>query len=260
MSTTILGILVVSLASSIAVAGLLLVRRLTSLNLHEEHNAVAGFIYSVLGVAYAVVLGFVLISVWERYEEASERVDQEAAALVAVYFHAHELPDSDRRQIQQLAKSYAHVVIDEEWPMMEDGQSSPQAWALMDQIRQSLQNADHSTSSEHSASAEQVIYDHGIARAHELADARRLRLFEANTGLPTILWVILLSGGVITVGFTYLFGLTSTRVHTLMVVALTAVVTSILFTIYTLEHRFSGDTGPTPEAFEEALKRFEGSL
>ena len=95
MSTTVLGVLVVSLASSIAVAGLLLVRRLTSLSLHEEHNAVAGFIYSVLGVAYAVVLGFVLISVWERYELASERVYQEADALVAVYFHANELPDSD---------------------------------------------------------------------------------------------------------------------------------------------------------------------
>src|ERR687885_1768570 len=152
MSTTILGILVVSLASLIAVAGVLLVRRLTSLNLHEEHNAVAGFIYSVLGVAYAVVLAFVLISVWQRYEEASERVNQEAAALVAVYFHVNELPDSDRRQIQQLAKSYAQVVIDEEWPMMQDGQSSPRAWALMDQIRQSLQNAEPSTS------AEQVIY------------------------------------------------------------------------------------------------------
>src|SRR5919112_2605081 len=259
MSTTILGILVVSLASSIAVAGLLLVRRLTSLNLHEEeHNAVAGFIYSVLGVAYAVVLGFVLISVWERHEEASERVDQEAAALVAVYFHAHELPDSDRRQIQQLAKSYAQVVIDEEWPMMQDGQSSPHAWALMDQIRQSLQNAQPSTSAEQ-VIYEQVTYDHGLARAHELADARRLRLFEANTLIPTILWIILLGGGVITVGFTYLFGLTSTRVHTLMVVALTAVVTSTLFTTYTLEHRFSGDTGLPPEAFEFDLQRFEGN-
>jgi Protein of unknown function (DUF4239) len=254
MSTPILGILVVSLASSIAVAGLLLVRRLTSLNLHQEHNAVAGFIYSVLGVAYAVVLGFVLISVWERYEEASKRVDQEAAALVAVYFHANMLPDSERRQIQQLAKSYAQVVIDEEWPMMEDGQSSPHAVVLMDQIRQSLQNVEHDTLDE------QVIYDHGTARGHELADARRLRLFEANTGLPTILRVILLAGGVVTVGFTYLFGLTSTRVHTLMVAALTVVVTSILFTTYTLEHRFSGDTGLTPEAFEEALKRVEGSL
>src|SRR5919199_910659 len=254
MSTTILGILVVSLASLIAVAGVLLVRRLTSLNLREEHNAVAGFIYSVLGVAYAVVLGFVLISVWERYEAASGRADQEAAALSALYFHANTLPDSDRRQIQQLAKSYAQVVIDEEWPMMQDGQSSPHAWALMDQMRQSLQDVEHSTS------AEQALYLDGLTRAHDLVEARRLRLFEASTHIPTILWVILLVGGVITVGFTYLFGLTNSRVHMSMVVALTTVLTSILFTIYTLEHRFSGETGLTPEAFEFDLQRFEGSL
>ena len=77
MSTAIFGILVVSLAVSFTVPGLLLVRRLTSLKLRQEHNAVAGFIYSVLGVAYAVVLGFVLVSVWERYEMASERADQD---------------------------------------------------------------------------------------------------------------------------------------------------------------------------------------
>jgi hypothetical protein len=254
MSTMILGILVVSLALSIAVAGLLLVRRLTSLNLREEHNAVAGFIYSVLGVAYAVVLGFVLVSVWERYEQASERADQEGDALTAVYFHANAMPDPDRRQIQQLAKSYAQVVIDEEWPMMQDAQSSPRAWALMDQIRESLQNAEHSTA------ADQALYQNGLTRGHELYDARRLRLFEANTHIPAILWVILLLGGVITVGFTYLFGLTNTRVHTLMVVALTTVIASTLFTIYTLEDRFSGDTGLTPDAFEFDLQRFEGSL
>jgi len=138
MSTAVLGFLVVLLAVLAAAAGLLVVRRLTSLNVREEHNPVAGFIYSVLGVAYAVVLGFVLISVWERYEQASEWADQEAADLAALYFHANALADSDRRPIQQLAESYAQVVIDEEWPMMQDGQSSPQAWALMDQMRQSI--------------------------------------------------------------------------------------------------------------------------
>jgi ABC-type branched-subunit amino acid transport system permease subunit len=138
---------------------------------------------------------------------------------------------------------------------MQYGQSSPDAWALMEQLRQSVQNVEPSTP------AEQVLYDHGIARAHELSDARRLRLLEANTHVPTILWVILLGGGVLTVGFTYLFGLTNTRVHTLMVVTLTAVITSILFTIYTLEHRFSGDAQLTPEVFELDLQRFEeGSL
>jgi protein-S-isoprenylcysteine O-methyltransferase Ste14 len=253
MSTVILGILVVSLAVLIAVAGLFLVRRLTSLNLREEHNAVAGFIYSGLAVAYAVVLGFVLITVWGRYEAASEKVDQEGAALAAIYWTVDPLPDSDRRQVRQLARSYAQVVIDEEWPMMQDGKSSPYAWALMDQLRQSMQHFEPSTP------AEQVLYDHGLARVHELSDARRLRLFEANTHIPTILWVILVSGGVIMVGFPYLFGLKNTWVHTVMVVLLTVIVASILFAIYTLEHRFSADTQLTPEALELDLQQFEES-
>jgi hypothetical protein len=62
------------------------------------------------------------------------------------------------------------------------------------------------------------------------------------------------------VGFTYLFGLTNTRVHTIMVVTLALVISSILFTIYTLEHHFSGDMQLTPDAFEFALKRFAGSF
>jgi ABC-type branched-subunit amino acid transport system permease subunit len=120
-------------------------------------------------------------------------------------------------------------------------------------MRQSLQDVEHSTS------AEQALYLDGLTRAHELVEARRLRLLEANSHIPKILWVILLVGGVITVGFTYLFGLTSTRVHTLMVVTLTTVIASILVTIYALEHRFSGDIQLTPEAFEVALQRFEGN-
>jgi hypothetical protein len=53
-----------------------------------------------------------------------------------------------------------------------------------------------------------------------LSDARRERLLEADAGLPAILWVVLLIGGMIVVGFTYLFGMRTTVVHTLMVAAL----------------------------------------
>jgi hypothetical protein len=254
VSTTALGILAGSLAVLVAFAGLLLVRRLTALNLREEHNEVAGFIYAALAVAYAVVLGFVLITVWERYEAARVTADQEGSELAAVYWLANQLPNSDRRQVQELARSYAQVVIDEEWPMMQDGLSSPRAWVLMDQLRQSLQDFEPSTS------AEEEVYAQGLSRVHDLTEARRLRLLDANTGIPTILWVVLLAGGVITVSFTYLFGLKNTWVHTVMVVALTVVLTSILFTIYTLENPFAGDSRISPEAFELDLQGFEGSI
>jgi fumarate reductase subunit D len=65
----------------VAVVGLLLVQRLVPPDRREEHNDVAGFIYAVLGVAYAVLLAFVVIAVWQDYNTAQTNVESEAHEL-----------------------------------------------------------------------------------------------------------------------------------------------------------------------------------
>jgi hypothetical protein len=84
-------------------------------------------------------------------------------------------------------------------------------------------------------------------------------LLKANEGLPAILWVVLIMGGAIVVGFTYLFGLWSTRVHTLMVAALALTIALVLFTIGAFEYPFRGDVRVGPGAFQSALERFANS-
>jgi hypothetical protein len=92
-----------------------------------------------------------------------------------------------------------------------------------------------------------------------LGDARRQRLLAAGERLPTILWVVLILRGVITVGFTYLFGLENTLMHTLMVAALAMITSLTLFTAAALDHPFSGDIRIHPAAFEQVLARFHES-
>jgi hypothetical protein len=229
------GILIVVLAILLAVGGFALVERLVPWQVRRRHNDVAGFIYAVVGIAYAVLLAFLVIAVWERYEAARETADREGNELAEIYWLANQFPDSERRQVQETAQSYAQVVVDEEWPMLEDGKSSPQAWALMDQIRQSVQQFKPTTS------GEQVLYAQGLSRVHDLSEARRLRLLDASAYIPAILWIILIAGGVVTVGFTYLFGMKNSRAHVLMVVSLTVIITSVLFTTCALEHVFSAE-------------------
>jgi Protein of unknown function (DUF4239) len=108
------GILVVFLAMLAAIPGLSLVRRLTPLLIPQEHNDVAGFLYAVLGIAYAVLLAFLVIAVWERFEAARDAADQEGNELAGIYWLADTFPDTERQQVQGLARSYAQVVIDEE--------------------------------------------------------------------------------------------------------------------------------------------------
>ena len=247
------GLLVVCVCVLVAVAGLFLVQRLVPLTIRKEHNDVAGFIYAVLGVAYAVLLGLVIIAVWEGFAEARDTADREASELAEVFWLAHRLPEPEGPHIQKLARSYAEVVIEEEWPLMREGQASPRAWALLDEIRLSVQELEVRTG------AEEVLYSQGLQRVHDLADARRSRLVDAEEGIPAILWVVLVVGGVIVVGFTYLFGMDHSAAHTLMVAALAGVIALALFTVGALDYPFGSGVQVGPEAFELVLERFESS-
>ena len=237
----------------VAVVGLLLVQRLVPPDRREEHNDVAGFIYAVLGVAYAVLLAFMLIAVWQDYKTAQINVESEANELAGVYFLASRLPEPERTNVQELARTYARVVVEEEWPMMEQGQTSPRADSLVRQLRSKLLEFDPRTR------GEQVLYERGLTQLHDAVDARRSRLLQVREGIPNLLWVVLVVGGVITVSFTYLFGLKSNVAHGLMVAALTLVICGILFTIAEFNNPFSGLVEIRPEAFREVLHSFGGT-
>jgi uncharacterized membrane protein YraQ (UPF0718 family) len=247
------GLLVVAVFVLIAVVGLTLVQRIVPSQLRQQHNDVAGFIYAVLGVIYAVLIALVVIAVWEDYAVARDTVEREASELDDVFRLAHPLPDPEGRQLQELARSYAQVVVDEEWALMAQGRTSPQAWDLLDEMTLVFENVEVRTK------AEQMLYGEGLDRINELTDARNARLVEADEGIPTVLWGVLIVGGILVVGFTYLFGMDNTFVHKLMVAVLALIISFVLFTIGVLEYPFSGDVRVSPEPFELVLERFESS-
>jgi hypothetical protein len=253
LATALYLILTVFVPVLVAVWGLLLVQRLVPPERREEQNDVAGFIYAVLGLAYAVLLAFVAIAVWQDYKTAQTNVESEAHELSGVYFLASRLPESERTRVQDLARTYARVVVEQEWPMMERGQTSARADSLLRQLRLKLLQFDPHTK------GEQVLYERGLTDLHDALDARRSRLLEVREGIPSLLWVVLVLGGVITVSFTYLFGLKSNVAHALMVAALTLLICAILFTIGEFNYPFSGVVEIRPEAFREVLRSFGGT-
>jgi Protein of unknown function (DUF4239) len=255
------GVLVIGGICLVALVGLELVQRLVPAESRQPHNDVAGFIYAALGVIYAVLLALVVIAVWEEYDAASETVEQEANAVAEIAWLAHRLPEPEGAHIQELARSYAQDVIDEEWPLMEQGQAplmtqveqTPAGWTLIDEIRANLQEFQPRTP------ADEQLYAEGLDQVQRLADARRMRLVAAEEGVPGVLWSVLIFGGIAAVSFTYLFGLENTWAHRLMVVTLAAVIGLVLFTIGVLEHPFSGGARIGTGAFDLILERFQSS-
>ena len=255
--TVVFGVLVVFAGCLAALVGLEVVQRLVPAEKRQEHNDVAGFLYAVVGIVYAVLLALLVIAVWEQFQKARETVESEANGVAEVAWLAHRLPEPERHELQEDARAYAQEVVDTEWPRMEQGlegvQSFPEGWDLISSIRVTLQEVEVRTA------ADQALYTEGLDQIERLNDARRMRFVAAEEGIPGVLWAVLVFGAVVTVGFTYLFGLRNTRAHRLMVMSLTSVIALVLFTIGVMEDPFSGGASLEPEAFELILERFETS-
>jgi hypothetical protein len=238
-----LGTLVVS-----AIA-LWLLQHFVPHRLRETHNDVAGFIFAAVGVMYAVLLAFVVIAVWQNLDSARQTTFKEADALAGVYWISRELPLPVGSQLEHNTLEYARTVQDTEWPLMSQHRSSPQATQLVYAMRSEVLGFTPTDA------RQQVLFEHAVTHVEDLASERRERLTEVDDSVPTIMWVALIAGALLTVGFTYLFGLSNTLAHGLMVLTLTALVVVSLLLIKEMDFPFTGVTRVEPTAFEVFLSR-----
>src|SRR5438270_10748068 len=81
-------------------------------------NDVMGWQISILGTTYAVILGFMLYTVWTQYGVAELNADSEANSLVAVYLVADGLPAPQRDELKDNARLYVDTVLQQDWPAM----------------------------------------------------------------------------------------------------------------------------------------------
>lgn len=253
MSTLLFGGLVLFLAMLLSVSGLIFVQHRIPLALRQADNGPIGIIYGALYVTFGVVVGFSAFLVLTKYTTSQTTMEIEANDVRALYYLAEQFPESQRDQLQDLTTSYARAVIEEEWPLMREGQSSTRATALNQEITRSIETLQPSTSTE------QTLFSQALLRANELNQNRSIRLLYASKGLPLILWLVLGILAIIIILFTYFLGMESAWLHVLAVAALAAGLTFTMFTTIVLDSPFGGDFRLTPEAFERVLSEMESA-
>ncbi len=229
--------------------GLWVLQRVVPHPRREGHNDVAGFIFASVGVTYAVLLAFVVIAVWGNTDSARQTTFKEADDLAGVYWISRQLPAPLGPRLERETLQYAHTVVDDEWPLMRDHHSSVEATNLVYQMRADV------FSFTPSGEAQQVLYDHAVTHVENLASSRRARLNLVVEDVPVLLWIALGVGAVVTIGFTFMFGLPNTLSHTIMVLGLTALVVVSLIVIKEMDYPFNGVTQIHPTAFEVFLQR-----
>jgi len=245
------GGLYVGVAVVLTLSGLYAVRRAVPHHILASHNDVAGFIYATIAVTYAVILGFVVVTVWEQYEEARDNVDREANSVADLYRLTAWFPETEQRPIRQALADYTHSVIDDEWDAMNRSAApSAQTAAALDHVWDLYRQAGQGPTEQSTA------FDDSLDRLQELGDARRVRLIESREGIPGIMWLGLIAGAVLTLAFAYGFGVERGQSHAIMLATLAASVAVLLFMISSLNYAFRGSVRVEPEPFQLVLRQF----
>jgi hypothetical protein len=201
-----------------------------------EHNEVAGFMIALVGVLYSVLIAFVVVVVWQQYNEADANYGREVSTAADIFAQAPALPQAEMRTVRTLVDRYVAEMIDEEWPAMRSASASDAATSTL-------------TALSRSTAVTAVGADLGVvARVHlaesvqHLFDLRNRRLADNAETLPPVLWAALLFGAGITVGFGFLFGVVNQRIQLIMTGAVAALI-AIMFTLLVeLDFPFRRDT------------------
>jgi CDP-diglyceride synthetase len=241
--TIIASVLVITLAA------LRLTHRFVPHHLREPHNDVAGFIFAAVSMVFAVPLAFVVVALWTNTDAARQTTFKEADEVAGIYWIARDLPLPLGAQLEHQSLDYAHTVIDTEWPLLSRHQTSPAATALVYDMRNSVFSFTPANAQQ------QVMFDHAVSHIEALASERRARLNQAAEKLPSLLWMILIGSAVITILFTFLFGLSSSFAHTVMVLTLAGLVAVALVVVKEMSYPYAGSTKIDPTAFEVFLSR-----
>lgn len=253
MNDIALAILAVLAAMAVAVAGFVVVDRLWPRERREANNEVAGFIYAVVGPMYAILLAFVVFVVWGHFEDAKADVATEADQVAVIWDQARGLDQVHEQALRQATVAYARDVIDDDWPLMSSSQLSPQA------DKDVVDMFDVVLSLPVQTARDQALYGQLLSDVHDLANERRVRLLRTQDSLHPVLWAVLVIGAVVTVAYSYVFGMRDRIVHAVLVAALAGTVVGMLGMIRLIDGPFVGSVSVRPDAFEAILRTMTGA-
>ncbi|HEX4534089.1 MAG TPA: hypothetical protein VH000_07650 [Rhizomicrobium sp.] len=249
MNIYLLAVLIVGGTLTFTAGGVLIFRPIVRRYLGSSHNEVMISLFGAAGVIYAVLLGFLVVVVWESYDGAHQNLGQEAATLVPLYRLTYGMEAQEGAKFRTLIRQYAHAVIDDEWPQMGAVPTgSAKARRAIGAIDHMFATMDRATK----AADAQVDGEFLDLKSVVVAD-RNQRLLKATDTIPWVMWLGAVGGGVIVIFMSFLIYMERAQPHVVMASFMGALVGLLLFIMAAMSNPFTGPLALSADHFRQAL-------
>ncbi|MGB8631558.1 MAG: hypothetical protein WCD69_19610 [Xanthobacteraceae bacterium] len=239
--------IIVGLGTVLSVLGLVLVRHYVDVRRLTANNEIAGHKFATIGVFYAVLLAFSVILVWQKFADAEADVVREAGAAGNIYRLSQGVTDKAGAALRGALSNYLKAAINDDWPAMDRGTTGAEGAA-----KQAL-DAVYSTLVSTNGQGDSVVVSEMLRQVDLVALSRRARLIASEGAVPSLLWLVLIGGAAITIGFTYFFGAGNLQAQMLMTALLAIMIFSELLVVAGIDRPFSGTVKVGPNALATVL-------
>jgi hypothetical protein len=239
-------LLIVGLPAVILGLDVVIHRRLPHQRL-RPHNEVTGVIVSVVGVAYAIVIGLCVVSLWEGYTAAKDNSRDEAASLTAlVPAGAVFGPEVQQRITDDVVRYESDIVTD--WQTRRAEGSERRRTADLAELTATIGALDATTEPQRAFVLDAV---ERIGRAevyHHNADAEA-----DDQRMSSVMWLGVLLSTAAMIGMSLLFGLDDNALRRVLLVLVGTVIATNLFLIIEMNYPYYGSFAVTPDAYEQVI-------
>jgi Protein of unknown function (DUF4239) len=202
----------------------------------------------VLGVLFALVIGFIAVEVWTTFDKAKNAVATEASALRAVVLLARNFPEEQRSRIDALINRHIEVAVQQEWPEMAHQRAtlSPLPTHLIEALDDvfALKPIDES---------QQAAKPEMISALRTALDARRQRIVISESAVGAVKWVAILFQALCALVAIAMVHANNRRACAItLTLFATGVAVSVLL-IAAYSRPFTGEISVTPELLKQVI-------
>ena len=240
------GPAIVGSLCAFAVGGLLVVRRrvLPRLRIHVEDSEFSGGMMQCIMVFYGLAVALIAVSVSQTYSDVARIISGEASALNALYRDVTSYPEPIRLELQQHLRDYTDQVIHGAWWLQRRGKTPTAGFGYMTRFQTALNQFEPLTE------GQKILHAETLRAYNLLIQARRMRLDAATTGLPSIMWGVIVAGAFISLSASFFFKVEDARLHAILVILLATFMGLVIFMILALDRPFRGDLGIGPQPYQ----------
>ena len=244
------GIITVVFFVAIAVGGLVLAHGYIKNNFGASdamNGAVGGYIGGMAGL-YGLLLGLIIVASMQNFGNASTLTTREAAATGALYVDISSYPEPHRSAMRETLKTYVNFVVNEEWRAQQRGQLIHGGRKILLDLQQIL------LALEPGDSRQRTIQAEAFQAFNKLIDARRMRLDTVDDGLPAVLWIVVISGSILSIAVSYFLHFSHFRSHLLLTAVMAAFIALLVFLAAAVDNPFRGGLSVSPGAYRSLLE------